>query len=289
MVKILNPKNWIWVPFLSTGFVLILFVYTSHAALLKDIRVGEYENFTRIVFELDTPAVSEKIELRSAKQLAVVFENTSTDLIRKIPVDRSPHINDIQIWEQGDRLTTLLAFDFDGFEHQSFSLTDPPRLVLDIHPTQPTTGAESPPTPMQDSESGSLQTTSVSGSEPAPFPDVVADSEKSAAQASEPPPHEAQKPPESMSQNPSPAMPPASAARSSDARPGRLQFYLVIALVVITIVILALLVLMLLARHRWIDDKSHLIAIEDPVNPKKTWRQPEGKRRCNDENLNESS
>ena len=274
MVNMLNPKNWIWVPLLSTGIVLILLAHTGHAALLKDLRVGEYKDFTRIVFELDAPAASEKIERRSARQLAVVLGGTSTDLIRKIPVERSPHVSDVQIWEKGDRLTVLLAFDFDDFEQNSFSLPDPPRLVLDIRPTAhaPETGAESAPTPpAHDRNSGALQSASDSGAEgPAPLADVEAAAERPAPQVPESPPVTDRKPMGTVDRAPSPATSPTSANRSSDTRPGRLQFYLVVALVAITIVILALLLLMLLARGRWIDDKPHLIATEDPERKEET-------------------
>jgi len=270
----LNPKNWIWVPLLSTGIVLILLAHTGHAALLKDIRVGEYKDFTRIVFELDTPAASEKIERRSARQLAVVLEGASTDLIRKIPMERSPHVSDVQIWEKGDRLTVLLAFDFDDFDQNSFTLTDPPRLVLDIRPTAhaPDTGAESTPTPpAQDRGNGALQSASESDTEgPTPQPDVEAAAERPALQAPESPLVTDRKPIGTVDRAPSPATSPTSANRSSGARPGRLQFYLVVALVAITIVILALLLLMLLARGRWINDKPHLIATEDPESKEET-------------------
>ena len=62
----------------------------------------------------------------------------------------------------------------------------------------------------------------------------------------------------------SPASPPKSAAR-----PSRLQFYLVVALVLITIIILALLLLMLLSKHRWVEDKSRLSAKEFLQNQEK--------------------
>lgn len=267
----LNHKKWILLPLLSAGFVLIM-AYTSYAALLKDIRVGEYNGFTRIVFELDAPAEPEKIELGADQRLAVVFRNTTADLIRKIPVDRSPHIDNIQIWEKGNRLTALLAFDFDGFGHKSFSLTDPPRLVLDVHPAPnaPIVGDASSPGLTPDSESSSSQTSSVSASEPAPQPEGQPITEKSESEAPEPIPAEARKPQLPANSEHPAAMPSTSATRPPDARPGgRLQFYLVIVLVAITIVILALLLLMLLARHHWIDDKSHPTATEDPESPNK--------------------
>jgi hypothetical protein len=91
-----------------------------------------------------------------------------------------------------------------------------------------------------------------------------------AFQTPESPPDMEHKPMGTVDRAPSPAVPPMAANRSSDARPGRLQFYLVVALVAITIVILALLLLMLLARGRWIDDKPHLIATEDPEKKEET-------------------
>ena len=269
MVNMLNPKNWIWVPLFCTGFVLILLVHTGHAALLKDIRIGEHEDFTRIVFELDAPAASERTESRPPNQLAVILEDTSTDLIRKIPVERSPHVGNIQIWEKEDQLTALLTFDFDRFDHESFSLADPPRLVLDIHPTAhtPDTGSASAhPPPTQDGgQYSALPSASPSGSQdPASQPDAKNVSEKPAPQT--PGSHNdlSRKPPEPVERADSPAMPPKSDNRSSNTGPGRLQFYLVVALVAITIVILALLLLMLLARRRWIDDKPQMVATQDP-------------------------
>jgi hypothetical protein len=270
MVNILNHKHWILLPLLSAGFVLTILVCASHAALLKDIRVGEYSGFTRIVFELDAPAVPEKIEPQPAKRLAVVFANTSADLIRKIPVKRSPHVKDIQIWEKDNRLRALLTFDFDNFRHKSFSLIDPPRLVLDIHPTAnaPDADAASPPATMPDGENSFSQRASTRGSEPAPLQREVTLGEP-VSRNQEPPPKEANKPPQSVNKDQSSAMPPRSTTRPSDARPGRLQYYLVIVLVSITIVILVLLLLMLMVRHRWIEDRSRAVAKKAPESSKK--------------------
>lgn len=272
MVIMLNPKNWILLPLLSAGFVLSLFIQTGHTARLIDIRVGEYEDFTRIVFELDASAEPEKMELRSTTQLAVVFENTSADLVRKIPMDRSPHINDIQIWEKTNQLTVLLEFDVDSFDRKSFSLSDPPRLVLDIHPITnvPNAGVEYAPGPTPDSERGTSHPVSTSVSEPGSQPDEKTAFEKPAFQMPPPPGQAHKKPTAAMGLNQSPAPPPTSATRPSDTtRPSRLQFYLVIVLVVITIVILVLLLLMLLARHRWIENKSRLTAAGDIEGLKK--------------------
>jgi hypothetical protein len=268
MVNMVNLKKWIALPLLSAGFVLVLLVHTSNAALLKDIRVGEYEGYTRIVFELDAPAEPEKIEHRSPGHLAVVFGDTSADLIRKIPVGRSAHVDKIQIWEQGNRLTAVLAMDFKNFGQESFSLTNPPRLVVDIRPTEnaPHTGAEPSPGIPQAGDSTPQQAVSTGASAPSSNPDGEA-AEKSASETAEPSPSDTHKASVSANEDLSPAKPPTSATRPSGKRPGRLQFYLVIILVAITIVILALLLLMLLARHRWIGDKSLSAAGKKPESP----------------------
>jgi hypothetical protein len=156
MANILNRRKWVFLPLLSVGFALAVFIHTSHAALLKDIRVGEYPGFTRIVFELDAPPKPAKIEPQSTGRLAVVFANTTADLTRKIPVERSPHVRNIQIWEKGAELTTILAFDFNSYDHKFFSLSDPPRLVLDIRPlaSAPDTIVAPPPEKPQSGKSG---------------------------------------------------------------------------------------------------------------------------------------
>ena len=134
MANISNRRKWVLSPFLSVGFVLALLMHTGHAAMLKDIRVGEYSGFTRIVFELDALPKPVKIESQPAGRLTVAFANTTADLIRKIPVERSPHVRNIQIWEKGAELTAIIALDYPNNGHKSFSLDDPPRLVVDVHP-----------------------------------------------------------------------------------------------------------------------------------------------------------
>jgi hypothetical protein len=270
MVNMSTPQKWISLPLLSAGIVLVVLVLTSHAALLKDIRVGEYEDYTRIVFELDNPAEPEKIEIRPSGRLAVVFEDTSAQLIRKIPVDRSPHVDAIQIWNKGNRLIILLSMDFIGFSHKSFSLIDPPRLVLDIHPTEDTPAASAEPSPAVPpaGESTPPRTVSTGAFAPSPQADESA-AERPTPQTSEPAPgRDTPKPPVSTQADLSSAAPPVPTSRPiSGKRPGRLQFYLMIVLVVITIVILVLLFLMLLTRHRWIGHKLPSTVREGPESP----------------------
>jgi hypothetical protein len=270
MRNVSNPKNRILLPLFSAGCLLLL-VCAGHAAQLKDIRVGEYEDHTRIVFELDAPVEPEKIELRSANQLAVVFGDTTADLIRKIPIERSRHVSDIQFWEKKKQLIALLGLNVESFDHKSFSLTDPPRFALDIFPTNALGGGSgSTAAPPPDSQSETFPTESAASSEPAPQPKTEAVETDTAPKNPEPTAPEAHIPPVSEDRNLLPAAATDNAVRPSGAGPSRLQFYLVIVLVAITIVILALLLLMLLARHRWVEEKSCLPAGEETQSPGKT-------------------
>lgn len=216
MVINLNHKRWFLSPLLSAGFVLTLLLCTGHSALLKDIRVGEYSDHTRIVFELDTPAEAVEVELQSAGRLAVVFADTAADLIRKIPVNRSPRVKSIQIWERDHRLTALLDLDLNGFDHKSFSLTDPQRFVLDILPkgNAPDAGDGSDPAATSGSNSDFLQETPSKGSLPAPQPDGEDISETTKSHDPELFPGEDNEPPSPGGDHHSSAMPPATGSGS---------------------------------------------------------------------------
>jgi hypothetical protein len=94
-------------PYPLAGLLALLILWTATAAgsSLRDIRIGEYDGFTRIVFELDTPVTSQTINPQDAGQLLVTLGNTTPRLVRKIPVERSAHVRDIQFWQRRGNLT----------------------------------------------------------------------------------------------------------------------------------------------------------------------------------------
>jgi hypothetical protein len=306
MVHTLNRRIWLLLPLLSVGIVLAVLVDVSHATRLKDIRIGEYPHFTRIVFELDAPTRPAKIESQAAGRLAVIFANTSADLVRRIPMGRSPHVKNLQIWEKGSQLTAVLAFDFHGFDHKSFVLTAPPRLVLDIHPlagtpntaaaatrAAPTQGTEpagdkgdiprGPASRIQESHPDQQSNAPLSGdknghgtaSEKAGNMAPAAKAGEKPQIGSVPQSHEltnnSVKTLESSPKLPRYTGPPSA------KRPSRLQYFLVIFLVFITIAILVLLLLMLAVKHAWIENRSRSESIEKPISREKPMPLPGGK------------
>jgi hypothetical protein len=280
MVNALNRRNWIFLPLIMTGFNLMFLFGSVRAAVLKDIRVGEYEEFTRVVLELDVPCEPKQIQSTADGRLTVAFADTSVGLIRKIPVERSQQLKQIQIWYRKNTLSAVMTFNFARFRYETFPLNDPPRIVLDIHPL----AAGPPPA---DEKATSIQDSSPVAEVKAPtasFSPAVPQKVSETAEKPSPPkegkPSLSAPPMPRLVQSPAgvaptgtqwtaPAQSNAFASKDgmetapvSRSKSNRLQFYLVIVLVLITIGILVMLLFMLLWKRRWADSDSQLSAQE---------------------------
>jgi len=132
MVDVLIFRRRLIAHLLSTSIVLFAWIVPSSAALLKDIRIGEYKDFTRVVFESDTALTTERISSPAPGRLTVVLVDTQPSFVRKIPVDRDRFIEDIQILSQEGRLSINLHLSRRYTRFNTFELNLPPRIVLDI-------------------------------------------------------------------------------------------------------------------------------------------------------------
>ncbi len=264
--------------------MMALWIVPAGASNLKDIRIGEYEGFTRIVFELDSPVSSQNINPQESGQLVVTLNQTVPRLVRKIPVERSRHVRSIQFWQRRDHLSTSFQLDYDHFRFEYFPLTDPPRLALDVYPlvvqpkpavavetrqdeSQIKTLRESTLLPSVDGGREIFDQTDPSTADSARDSAAVAqikdktppDTEKGSAPAERPASLDIQ----SSTQTSRPT-PQVRYVENVDPGPAKkaqtngLQFYLVIILVAITIGILALLLIMLLSKRRWTDEKKEM-------------------------------
>ena len=246
--------------------------HPANAAQLIDVRIGEYDGFTRVVFEVDAPPESPQIEILSTGKLKVAFDRTDVNLVRKIPVERSRHIKAIQFWQNNDQLSTVLMVDYPYFHFKTFQLSNPPRISVDIFPTAPPPPVDTAPTT---SESPSaLEPDRPLETEPPR--QITAHEETVPEDAAQPPAGKTatKKEPRTVvtvkevpnvpkQKNDAPdrikkmTAPPSQTNRQTTFR---LQFFLVIGLVVITIGILFLLLMMLFARHRFSEVKTRLSA-----------------------------
>lgn len=117
------------------GFVALFSLpAATSASELKDIRIGEYDEFTRVVFEFSNNVAPGDFDDGSAGRLTVAFPGVQPRLIRKIPTERSPRIDDTQLWQTRTVLYAILVFPFDRFRYDFFTLSEPDRIAIDIFP-----------------------------------------------------------------------------------------------------------------------------------------------------------
>jgi hypothetical protein len=279
-----KSRHRLHLPLAGICVILALWAAPAGASYLKDIRIGEYEGFTRIVFELDAPVSSQHINPKESGQLVVTLNKVQPRLIRKIPVERSKHVRSIQFWQRQGHLSTHFQLDYAHFRFEYFPLTGPPRLALDVYPlaAQPKT-ANTIETRQEESQIREIRESTI-----LPYKEdnrniagmdasLTADSIKDAAAVAKikegGPPAPEESTPLSNDQvahdagntaHPSEKPPIDTHTQDTGPEPVRkppsngLQFYLVIILVAITIGILALLLIMLLSKRRWTDEKNEM-------------------------------
>jgi len=120
----------------AVGFSLAFFVLTlsANGAELRYIRIGEHNDYTRLVFEFNTRPTYEEPVLNGEKEISVLFSNTSTVLPEKIPGETTERIEYLQFQKQDENLTAQIHLAFPLPKLTTLRLSDPPRLVLDIRP-----------------------------------------------------------------------------------------------------------------------------------------------------------
>jgi len=266
MANNFKRRSWIFISLHVAGLAMIIWPTAVIAAQLKDIRVGEYDGFTRVVFELDRAIASPHIEIQASGQLLVAFDNTDANLVRKIPVERSRHVEDVLLWQQQERLAAVLVFDYQRIRFETFPLGSPPRIAVDIFPLTDYDAADL----SEPATSGGTKADIQARKEVAPqtLPQDSIENDRASAESSLSP--AAIENDEANIKAAENALAPTPKPRPSESgdgryensgakgapRTNRLQFYLVIILVIITIAILVMLLLMLLVRSRLADEKA---------------------------------
>jgi hypothetical protein len=274
-------------------FSFFLWIDTAGAALLKDIRVGEHKTFTRIVFELDKIVEARQILSEKAGRLTVIFADTYPDLVRKIPIKRVPNVDHLQIRSAKNQLSISLRFIHGHGKIASKFINHPPRLIVDVHfQTSPpaSTSASHDARVATSTDGNDLQPLDASkGPNEAAPSRVDAVSVSAPGESLQPPPlilpsKELVHPETSAASSALSIEPPAdkggppaplpasepngqitdeqaqpAAADQPTAQPGRLQYFLVVALIIILLVMLILIgAIMLSLRRKWRDREDHL-------------------------------
>lgn len=267
------------IPLISVVAPLIIGVNAIHAANLKDIRVGEYDTHTRIVFELSKATVFERRVSQNPGQMTLVFANTQPQLVRKIPLGRAKHVKAIKLMRRQDSLSSVLTFSFDHFRYELIEYQNPFRVAVDIYhlasaPQPPVSNRKSDPAAIPDAENTLDQ--SVERHAPTPMDTPLATAEDAHPPLNEkttaiPPADKAptasvttEPPLQPAPRNPLTRQTPAPPGQINDPDTSDLdtpdsfamQRYLVMGMVIMTIIILILLLLMLIFKQPQVDENS---------------------------------
>lgn len=260
------------------GWLSRLSIYAGVAALfglanmaiaseLKDIRIGEYDEFTRVVFEFTDAVAPQHFDDRTPGRLTVEFPNTQPHLIRKIPTDRSPRIDDAQLWQTESVLSAVLLFPFDRFRFDFFTLAEPNRIAIDIFPLK-NAAPSSHMGDIKEKNQGNDLSSAKSESQPAPADEI----DINLSPMTQDPPIDVQTLQKTSLKTDSAQSPVVENVLATSRPPlaeigqpenkkenhisrsipfaVRLQYFLMIGLVIIIIALLGLLVLIMFSRHK---------------------------------------
>ena len=258
---VLLKGKWLIKISLSCTWLVLVVVPITYAAILKDVRLGDHDAFTRVVLEFDS-SITLPAEDKDAKGLVLTFSPATAGLVRKIPSPTSSRITKLTLWEKQQSLAIQITFNFQQFRYEFLELSDPYRLVIDIFPRNNWDAEENTvswQTPnsifLPDVQDNSVATSefSLNNDEPEILrsPSLNIPSGAKATTAS------------SLSQSdhiiaetrrlPTQTINPKKSLNQNRAKWPSLQFYLIVGLVVITIAILSF-AFIFLARYRWSDD-----------------------------------
>ena len=127
------------VRFILIGALLVLGLSVAPltAAELKDVRVGTYDTFTRIVFQFDGPVRFDKPVTHDQGVLTVKFLNANTALSDQSLKSKSKGLTSLRISPQATNLKADVGLPFDNMTIKAFALKEPDRIVVDVYETQP--------------------------------------------------------------------------------------------------------------------------------------------------------
>ncbi len=262
----------VYVPLLVVGFTGWVGVAPCLAACLKDLRIGQYDTFMRIVFEFDEAVAEPILNNHPSGQLDITFSRAHPDLIRRIPTMHRNRIDDIQIWMRGDDLVAFVDFSFHSFRYKWFPLSNPHRIVVDVSVLEPPSSFSGQPA-LESKKSQQQLNTQIdletnTGTNIAPAPLEKLSIESIPRQAG---PGESLEPEAVPNSNHQKKENSGKLSIESDFLPkennalDKMQYYLVVALIAMTILILMLLLLMLLLRNRWMEKGPQLLKADELI------------------------
>ncbi len=119
-------------PLLWVVLVVCLIAAPAHANRIKQIRVGNHATFTRLVFEMESPAgyqVERHTDADGGERLVVTLDASSRS--RSIQ-SKSAGIESVNVEEQSGKAVAQIRLRKSGLPMKEMILSNPPRIVLDF-------------------------------------------------------------------------------------------------------------------------------------------------------------
>ncbi len=114
-------------------FLFVIIIRSAAGADLRDIRIGEYKSFTRIVFEFNKE-FSVKLPVNTDENKVIInFSQTGKALKRNISFDKSGPVMGIEFFQKQSNLTAVIILEWPDFRIKFFPLSKPARYVIDIY------------------------------------------------------------------------------------------------------------------------------------------------------------
>ena len=120
-------------PTMAVGLLLLL-AAPAWSAQVVDVRIGHHPSFTRVVFELDSPAgyrVERHAPIPGIGELVITLEASSPAAKNLDPRDKSL-VESVEVVAEGTRSVVHIRLARDGLKLKEMILANPPRIVLDV-------------------------------------------------------------------------------------------------------------------------------------------------------------
>ena len=131
----MRPIKYIWMGICVIVVICWAGIASAVGILLKDVRLGEHEDFTRIVFEFDGASAYHIPEIGGDGVAVVVFTDSSIGTVRPLKGLREQYrlIDSIKFLKNEKHLTATIVARSQNFVIRSFSLVNPDRVVVDLY------------------------------------------------------------------------------------------------------------------------------------------------------------
>ena len=115
-------------------------------ARVVDVRIGQHDDLTRVVIELDA-ASGHRIERQAGREGAALAVHVGAKADRRKIVSHGPFVGSVSVAPDDGGAVALIALREPGLDYSEMLLDSPPRIVIDVHRATPAHAGSGPAAP----------------------------------------------------------------------------------------------------------------------------------------------